>query len=209
MYCKLLLLISPFFFTGCKVSESSIIGKYIDRERDDTLNVMANKTYEFEERLSNGKNGWNTGNWDIKKNSVFFFNTTPLPVVGYKLRVIKLGESTEPLKLEFVINASEKKLHFTEVIVIDRNTPVNTAHTSPGSNKLEIKTFNFDSIAVKIPYFPFIGFKQNKFDKNGVYQVIIYPAERLYELDKVSYKYRNRSLINHSENMRYQKGASK
>ena len=100
-------------------------------------------------------------------------------------------------------------MHFTKVIVLDKHVPIKTAYISSVSNNIVIKTYNFDSILVKIPYFPFIEFTKNKFDKNGVYQIVIYPAERLYELDKISYKYRNRSLVNHSEHIRYQKVTSK
>jgi hypothetical protein len=48
-------------------------------------------------------------------------------------------------------------------------------------------------------------FHKQKFDPYGIYEIVIYPVERLYELDKLSYKYSNGSLINRSENIRYQK----
>lgn len=195
--------------SGCKVYDSHITGKYFNKKTNDTLNLLANNTYEYEEKLNNGEHGWNTGNWNLTKNTVSFFNTTPLPLVGYKLRIIKVGISEEPLQLEFILNGSKKILQISEVHLFDKKNLVNASYTSPVSNKIIVKKNNSDSIAVKIPYFPLIGFNGNRFDKNGVYKVIVYPAERLYELDKLSYKYKNGSLINNSEKIRYKKLSAK
>ena len=201
----LLLFIPLFLLLGCRISESAIAGKYIDRERDDTLHMMADKTYEFEERLKNGEHGWNTGNWQMDKRTISFFNTKPLPLVGFTLRITKTGITAYPLQLNFSIDQSEKTVQFTDVRISGNMLEGNSSDVSIVSNKIIVKTANFDSLQVKIGYFPFISFSKNKFDKNGVYEVMVYPAERLYELDKLSYKYRNGSLINHSGNIRYKK----
>lgn len=205
MHSKFLLFIITVLFFGCKVPESGIVGKYIDIERDDTLNIKADKTYEFEEKLRNGEHGWNAGNWDISKKNISFTNTTPIPVVGFKLRITKIGESEVPLQLEFVVNEAKKRVQFSDMRVLYKKVGIDNALLIAVSNRILIKTFNFDSIAVKIPYFPFIEFKKEKFDQNGIYRIVIYPAERLYELDKFSYKYRNGALINRSEGIRYRR----
>ena len=209
MRFMLLPFIPLFLFLGCKVSESAIPGKYIDRERDDTLHMMADKTYEFEEHLKNGEHGWNTGNWQIDKKGVSFFNTKPLPIVGCKLRITKTGTTENPLQLNFSIDQVERKIQFTDVIISGNLSEGNRSDVSIVSNRITIKTTNFDSVSVKIGYFPFISFNKNKFDKNGIYEVVVYPDERLYELDKLFYKYRNGSLINHSGHIRYRKIALK
>lgn len=158
MHSKVLLFIIAVLFFGCKVPESGIVGKYIDIERDDTLNIKADKTYEFEEKLRNGEHGWNTGNWDISKKNISFTNTTPIPVVGFKLRITKIGESEVPLQLEFVVNEAKKRVQFSDMRVLYKKVGIDNALLSAVSNRILIKTFNFDSIAVKIPYFPFIEF---------------------------------------------------
>ncbi len=209
MHTQFLTLICLLVFFGCKVSESKLTGKYIDRERDDTLTLMPDKKYEFEERLRNGEHGWNTGNWTIDNNRISFFNTNPSPVVGYKLRIHKMGESEYPLQLIFNLDQSKKKVTFTEVIFLEKGRRLHSAVISIVSNRITAKAAGFDSLLVNIAYFPGIAFNSGKFDVNGIYEVVVYPAERLYELDKIRYKYRNGYLLNHSEHIRYQKVASK
>ena len=48
---------------GCKVTDKKIIGSYIDPQKGDTLRLFPNKTFEYQEKLSYGEFGWNTGIW--------------------------------------------------------------------------------------------------------------------------------------------------
>ncbi|MCW3119529.1 MAG: hypothetical protein JWM28_3611 [Chitinophagaceae bacterium] len=208
MLNKLVIIVCLFYLYGCKISESNFLGKYIDKDRGDTLKLMSGNTYEFEEKLKNGEHGWNTGNWTIAKKRISFFNTNPLPVVGYKLRVNKIGVSQYPLQLIIHIDPSKKNIAFTEVGLLDKGIRIND-EADIVTNRIIVKTIDFDSLVVKIPYFPMIAFNKNKLDINGIYEVIIYPAERLYELDKFAYKYQNGCLINRTAQIRYRKIADK
>ena len=205
MYLKLNSVIFFLVITGCKVSESKIIGKYLDKERNDTLTIKSDNTYEFEQQLNTAAHGWNTGSWKLEKNSVSFSNTAPLAEVGCKLRITKKGTGEEPLQLNFILDKSQKNLAISDVVILNSHVPVNRSEFNIISNRVVVKTANFDSLAVKFAYFPFITFNKQKFDKNGIYEIVVYPAERLYELDKLSYKYRNGSLINRSESIKYKR----
>ena len=193
MYNHLLIIFAIITLCGCKISESNCIGKYLDKNRDDTLNLLPGKKYEFEEKLINGEHGWNTGNWTIDKNRILFSNTNPLPVVGYKLRIHKIGVGQYPLHLLIKIDQLKKDIQFTDIRLLDKGLQVN-GEADIIKNRIVVNTNRFDTIGIKIAYFPMMAFDKYKFDLNGIYEVIIYPAERLYELDKSSYKYKNGHL---------------
>lgn len=198
------ILLCLFSFFGCKVSELNIVGKYYDKINDDTLTLMTDNKYEFEERLKNGEHGWNTGQWAFTNNRISLYNTNPLPVVGYKLRFHKIGVGPDSLKLAFTIDQSKKDISFTEVNLKNKGASISDA-VKIVKNKIAINTTNYDSLRVKISYFPIMVLNKNKFDINGIYEIIIYPAERLYELDKMVYKYRNGVLQNRNELIRFKK----
>jgi hypothetical protein len=194
---------------ACRISESKITGKYLDKVRDDTLRITANHTYEFEERLKGGEHGWNSGKWHIENNRVYFTDTKPLPVVGYRIGMNKTASSADALQLYFTIDKFKNNVLLSSVTVWQKGKQLDTSFVNLVSNRVVVKTANFDSLAVKLDYFPVIGLSKHKFDDKGVYNVIIYPSERLYELDKLSYQYKKRSLINRSHQVRYQKVESK
>lgn len=201
----LIVLLSTSLLVACKVTDTKIVGSYIDGKKGDTLRLFADKTFEYQEKLSYGEFGWNTGNWAIIKNRISFFNVKPDPVVGYRLQKEIKGSIKEPLKITLLLNASKKLITITNVSVSFRNTVLDTSYFRYNLNTLTINTNSFDSISVATSYFPPFLFKQNEFEKNKKYEVTIYQAERLFELDKYFFEYKKKSLLNHSERIKFKK----
>lgn len=199
------LLILMVLFIGCKVSDSAIVGKYIDYEKKDTLTLGKDKSYEFEEKLNSGENGWNTGNWLLNHRKITFSNTRPLAVVGCKVKLIKTGIGRDALQMTIEINGYPDKFKPFQSRVIRKNSAFDTGFITHKSNTFFLKSFAFDNLEIRLPYFPVLKFKNNEFEERGIYKLMIYPAERLYELDKLSYRYSKNKLINRKENIRYYK----
>ncbi len=126
-------------------------------------------------------------------------------MVGGKLKYIKIATSQFPLELDFVLAGKEKQLMIDKAVLYNKALPIDSSGVEMVSGKVRIKTINFDSIGVKINYFPLLMLDGKSFDKNCYYQVMIQPAERLFELDKLSYTYRRNIFINRSEKIRYKK----
>lgn len=206
-YYKTLLiaLLSTSLLIACKVTDTKVVGSYIDRQKGDTLRLFANKTFEYQEKLSYGEFGWNTGNWAVIENRISFFNVKPNPVVGYRLKKEIRDSIKEPLKITLLLNASKKLITIKNVSVSLRNTVLDTSYFKYNLNTLTINTNSFDSISVATSYFPPFSFKQNEFEKNKQYDITIYQAERLFELDKYVFEYRKRSLLNYSEKIKFKK----
>lgn len=196
-------LILLVLFLGCKVSDSSIIGKYIDYQKDDTLTLRADRSYEFEEKLNTGEHGWNTGSWILRKHKIAFSNTKPLPIVGCKVKLIKTGKGKAALKLNIVLNGSSKKINTIETSVMGMGGSMINDISKQKNNTIFLKSFTFEKLEIQLPYFPVLQFKKDEFEEQGVYQLIVFPAERLYELDKLSYRYSKNRLVNCKENIRY------
>lgn len=190
-------------FYGCNVSESNIIGKYVDYQKDDTLTLRGDRSYEFEEKLNTGEHGWNTGNWKLHKHKIAFSNTKPLPVVGCKVKLIKTGKGKTALQLNIVLNGASKKINTIETRVIGMGGAVNNDISKQKRNTVFLKSFTFEKLEIRLPYFPVLKFKKDEFEEKGVYQLIVFPAERLYNLDKFTYRYTNNRLVNRKENIRY------
>ncbi len=196
-------------FFGCKVPEVNLAGKYIDLEKDDTLTLRADKTYEFEEKLNKGEHGWNTGNWNLVNGRIRFSNTSPLPIVGCKVKVIKKGMGRAALQLNIVQNSSSKKFRNIETRVVEKNGVAGHHFIPHKTSTVFLKSFTFEKLEIRIPYFPVLRFSKDEFEEKGIYQVIVYPLERLYELDKLSYRYKRNRLINRRGHIRYDRIVTK
>lgn len=204
---SLMLMLVLFF--GCKVSDSVIIGKYIDYKRGDTLTLLADRSYEFEEKLNTGEHGWNTGNWILSKRKIVFSNTRPLPIVGCKVKLIKIGKGKAALQLNIVQNGSPEKFNTIETRVKGNDSDANNKFIIHKTNTIFLKSFIFEKLEIRVPYFPVLTFSKKEFEENGVYRVIVYPAERLYILDKLSYRYQKNRLLNRREHIRYERIVTK
>ena len=196
-----------WLLTGCKVAEVKIVGQFIDRKTGDTLSLFGKDSYEYKQKLTNGEFGWNTGNFLLDKKRISFLNTQPFPVVGYKMQRKVVDTSTEPLHLQFQLNGKVpfKPLLINKAEVLFNSQPLDQSYFKISLNQIIIKTAKFDSVVIFCSYFPPFSFAGNKFDKNKLYQILITPIERLYELDKYSYKYSNRSLSNRKQKIKLQK----
>lgn len=163
-----------FLLTGCKVTESMLPGKYVDSQRDDTVRLMANNTYEYEERLYNRTHGWNTGNWEWKNGRLRFLNTNPLPIVGYKIKIDQLGIGPDPLQLVCKLNSSNRELKILAFGIYNKGHLLDTGSSHAIANQLVIKTTNFDSLTIETAYFPIMGINNHRFEKNGRYRIVFF-----------------------------------
>jgi hypothetical protein len=200
-----IILLMSSLFLACKVTNTKIIGNYIDRQNGDTLRLSADKTFEYQEKLSYGEFGWNTGLWLIRENAVSFYKVKPNPVVGYRLKKDVKENIEEALKVTLVLNASDKLIAIKNVAVSLANTSLDTTNFKVNSNSVTINTSSFDTVSLATFYFPPFIFNKNEFEKNKHYQITIYQAERLFELDKFSFYYKRRSLFTNVGKMKFRK----
>lgn len=201
----LIILFSTFLLIGCKVTDTKIIGTYVDRQKGDTLRLFGDKTFEYQQKLSYGEFGWNTGNWGINENRISFSNVKPDPVVGYRLEKSIRDSIKEPLKIILLLKNSKKLITIKNALVWSRNNVLDTSYFKYNLNTLTINTNSFDSVSVVTSFFPPISFKKSEFEKNKQYQITISQAERLFELDKYVFEYKKKSLLNRSEKTQFKK----
>lgn len=200
-----IILCSIAILVGCKVTDRKIVGSYIDRQKGDTLRLFANKTFEYQEKLSYGEFGWNTGNWTLNDEGISFINVKPEPVVGYRLKKAIVDSISEPLKITLVLNASKKLIAIKNASVSFHNSVLDTSYYKYDLNNLTINSNAFDSISLATFYFPPFSFRQDEFEKNRQYEITIFQAERLFELDKYVFKYKKKSLLNQAEKFKFKK----
>jgi len=63
----------------------------------------------------------------------------------------------------------------------------------------------FDSIAVSLSYFPTITLTKNRLEAQKIYEVLITPSDKIYELDKENLKFRKRSISNRNKKIKFSK----
>lgn len=156
----LIILFSTFLLIGCKVTDTKIIGTYVDRQKGDTLRLFGDKTFEYQQKLSYGEFGWNTGNWAINENRISFSNVKPDPVVGYRLEKSIRDSIKEPLKIILLLKNSKKLITIKNALVWSRNNVLDTSYFKYNLNTLTINTNSFDSVSVVTSFFPPISFKK-------------------------------------------------
>lgn len=200
-----IILVSSSLFVTCKITDTRIIGNYIDRQKGDTLRLFSDKTFEYQEKLSYGEFGWNTGKWAINENEISFFNVKPNPVVGYRLKKDIRAVIKEPLKITLILNNSKKLVIIKKVSVSVGNTFLDPSNFKVNLNSLTINANSFDTISVATSYFPPFTFNRNEFEKNKHYEVTIYQAERLFELNKFPFHFKRRYLFTNAGEMKFRK----
>ncbi len=85
------------------------------------------------------------------------------------------------------------------------NTFLDTSNFKVNLNSLTINANWFDTISLATSYFPPFTFNRNEFEKNKHYEITIYQAERLFELDKFLFHYKRRSLFTNAGEMKFRK----
>lgn len=196
---------AAFLSVACKVTDTKIIGDYVDSQKGDSLQLFENKTFEYKEKLYYGDFGWNTGKWAINKNRISFFNVKPEPVVGYRLEKSIIDSIQQSLQIILLLNSPKRLITIKNASVSLRGNVLDTSSFTYNLNTLTINTNSFDSISIATFYFPPFPFKKSEFKENKQYQITIFQAERLFELDKYFFKYKRRSLLNIREKARFKK----
>lgn len=73
-----------------------------------------------------------------------FFDTKPLPVVGYALQKTIAKATKEPLQLKLLLNNSEKILKIETAIALLNNKQLDSSFFTVKSNLLTIRNLAFD-----------------------------------------------------------------
>jgi hypothetical protein len=180
-------------FSGCTVTFKTIEGNYTN-SFGDTLLILADGVYEYKQKLFAGDFGWNTGKVEIEKNKVIFSETKPFPVVGFKMQVKPAIESPIPYVFTLFINGLDQNSQLDSVQVYTKGSRTDNSYFSLERNKLSILKNEADSIILFNRYFSRIDFSIIRLRKYQAYSVNLIPAERLFDLDKNIYAYRNSRL---------------
>lgn len=180
--------------TGCSTRLSSVTGKYANARTGDTLVLGIKDEYEFKQKLLSGEFGWNTGRYELVDKLVKFYDTQPLALVGVKMQVTR-GRDVEE-SWQFMLQVKESKIS----ILIDSVTaylgqlPATQQDFIFKDQRLTIFNQGVDSVIMHSRFFPPISFRLTRFKPHYLYILGITPSERLFELDKYSYRARIRSL---------------
>jgi hypothetical protein len=182
-------ILSLFFLvallSGCKVPSKQIVGNYIDTTHGDTLQILADNSYEFFEKLNTGLIGGTHGKWEIKKRRIYF-KSEPKPLVGYRLKVNRDSTSNNS-EIKLLLADTQEPIHIEEVYFFKNGVTLSKDNFEQSKNLIRIFSKDFDSIVVQTFNFTNIRL-QDTLNKNYGYVARIYPVERLYELDKVPLK---------------------
>jgi hypothetical protein len=190
---------------SCTVSEKNIVGKYADTKRIDTLTMLADHTFEYKLKQNNGEFGWNNGSWAVSGRFLSFYDTKPVPIVGCKLKKKITGNTDDALRLIFKLTTPHKRIEISSVQIFNEGNLIDALNYKIQSNQVIITTAAFDSIAVTIPYFPILTFAKSRLELQKIYEILITPNDRLYELDKVNFKFRKKSFSNGVQKIKFKK----
>ncbi len=175
----------------CNVSGKEVTGNYVDKIFGDTLQMHADKSYDYLEQLHSGTSGLTRGKWEIKNRKVYF-RCDHMPLVGYRLKV-RPDTSSHQFQIKLLLADSEDPIHIEDVKILKNNLRVDENSFSKINNVVKVFTKGFDSIIVKTFNFTSVTFSGTLNTSHG-YVARIYPVERLYELDKVPFGFHKGTL---------------
>ena len=184
------LLLLCFALASCKVLSKQVAGKYIDVKYGDTLQILTDNSYLYLEKLNTGIIGETQGKWKIKKRKIFF-KCDHKPLVGYRLKVNR-DSAMNNYGIKLLLASTFKPIHIERAFFFKNGAILNN-NLEQSNNRLRIFSNDFDSIVVQT--FNFMNIKlRDTLNKNYAYVARIYPIERLYELDKVPFKIKRKTL---------------
>lgn len=188
-----LLLVLIVILSGCKITMKTVQGYYTN-SLGDTLVISPDSSYEYKQKLWGGDFGWNTGKVDIQNNKVIFSETRPFPLVGFKMQIKQINESSVPYIFSLLINSQDKNALLDSVQVYANGTMGDSSFYSLIRNKVMIVNPQTDSIIIFNRYFLRIDFNIARLKKYQDYSLNILPSERLFDLDKYKFTYINSKL---------------
>jgi len=179
-----------FLLASCTVSKKQVAGTYLNSHYGDTLHLYVDGNYEYAEQLISGKVGWTEGRWSIKKKTISF-QCDHRPLVGYRMKV-RPDTLAGDFQIRLTMGDTEEPIYIEDVAVYHGPVAIDNSNTH-ADNVVKILRNDFDSIVVRTFNFRAIKFSGNLKPVHG-YVAEIYPIERLYELDKVPFLFRKKSL---------------
>ncbi|MDP1973428.1 MAG: hypothetical protein Q8J87_10670 [Sediminibacterium sp.] len=188
-----LLLVLIVILSGCKITMKNVQGSYTN-SLGDTLVISPDSIYDYKQKLWSGDFGWNTGKVNIQNNKVIFSETKPFPVVGFKMQIKKINESSIPYIFSLLINNQDKNALLDSVHVYANGKMGDNTFYSLNQNKLMILNPQTDSIIIFNRYLLRIDYNILRLKKYNDYSINILPAERLFDLDKYKFTYTNSKL---------------
>ncbi|MGN6803092.1 MAG: hypothetical protein ACTHJN_14410 [Ginsengibacter sp.] len=174
----------------CKVPGKMVIGNYIDKKFGDTLKVYSNKTYDYIEKLNSGSLGLTQGKWAIKNKSIQF-QCNHNPLVGYWLKIHK-DSLSKNFQVTFKFKNTQFPVKIKNVALFKDGSLLNKDNFKKTENVVRIYNDEYDLIVIKT--FNFVPITINHLNPNHAYIADIFPAERLYELDKIPFIVHRRKL---------------
>lgn len=180
--------------TGCANNLRSVAGKYANARTGDTLVLGIKDEYEFKQKLLSGEFGWNTGRYELTDKQVKFYDTKPLALVGVKIQVTPGMDIAEPWQFTLQVKGSKISTPIDSIAAYIGQSPASQQDFIFKAQRLTIFNQGVDSVIMHSRFFPPISFRLTRFKPYHLYILSISPLERLYELDKYSYRARMRSL---------------
>ena len=166
-------------------------GTYLNAKMGDTLRLYPNHTFEYLEQLYKSRLGWTEGKW-TKQNRKINFQSNHRVLVGYQLKV-RPDTSVKNFEIKLLMGYGNEPVYIEKVIMYKNKAELNASLYKVLNNKIALYTTNFDSVVI-YPQALVPLTLPNTLNPTHGYIAKIYPAERLYDLDKASFVIRNSKL---------------
>jgi hypothetical protein len=180
-----------FELAGCTISGKQVAGNFIDVKHGDSLQILNDSSYIYLEKLNSGVVGETQGKWKNKKHRIVFI-CDHKPLVGYRLKVNR-DSTSHNFRIKLLLEATSTPIHIEKVGVFKNGNALSQNNFEQSKNMVRIFSKSFDSIIIQTFNFTNIKFRDT-LNKNYGYIARIYPVERLYELDKVPFKIKKKTL---------------
>lgn len=174
------------------ISKKQVCGNYIEPKMGDSLTLLSNGTYTYNEKLFSGQWGWTKGTWNLHHQKINF-TCDHKPLVSYAIKA-KRDSAVHQLEFSLFLAFNDNPVYIQKAYLYKNNQMPGKASFNIYKNKIQIFTTDYDSVLITTFNFPEIVIPKLKSTNIG-YQVNIYAAERLYELDKVLFKKRRNLLL--------------
>lgn len=186
------LLVFFLALSGC-ISSKVFVGTYIESSFGDTLILGNDKRYYYNEKLYTGFWGSTEGMWKNMGNTIFF-TANRKALTGYSIK-LKKEQLDGQLKIQLLLGDTETPVDITGLRVLKGGQDIVELNNSFSKNTIQLSPSPFDSVLIATDEFVPLRLSNRTMQHGYVYQVRIYPVERLYELDKAPMQRKGTLLI--------------